>query len=159
MRERERIKNQNNLNKVINGINITESRHENLKNLLKEYFGVSWRQITSRSRAGNVVRARRHYFYVMRYIFLYTLEDIGLLTNKNHATVIHNLKVQDIYMELYPEEKEKYQSIKKVMLERISDKEIKERVGYLEEQKQAIQKKIDELLLKKKRINKLITNK
>ena len=45
------------------------------------------------------------------------------------------------------------------MLERASKKEIKERVEYLQEQKATIQQKIDELLMSKKRINELITNK
>lgn len=159
MRESERIRVQNNINRVINGINITESRHDKLKLLLRDELGVSWKEITSRSRAGRIVKARRHYFYIMRYIFLYTLDDIGRLTNKNHATVIHNLKVQDVYMELYEEEKEVYDKIKRIMLERVSNKEVKERVSYLEEQKAVIQKKIDELLMSKKRINELITNK
>jgi len=159
MRERERRRNQDNINRVINGISITESRHEKLKVILKNEFGVQWSQLISSSRNAKVVRARRHYYYIMRYVFLYTLQDIADLTNKNHATVIHSLKVQEIYMELYEEEKLIYDRIKHIMLERVSNKEIKERVEYLLEQKNVIQKKIDELLMKKKRINKLITNK
>ena len=95
----------------------------------------------------------------MRYIFFYTLEDIGYLTNKTHATVIHNLKVHDLYMELYIEEEEQYKKIKKVMLEKVTAKELKERVKFLESQKLIIQQKIDELSMNKKRINELITNK
>ena len=96
----------------------------------------------------------------MRYVFLYKLEDIADLTNKTHATVIHNLKVHELYMELYPaEEKELYEKIKKIMLERVSEEELKERVEFLEEQKSIIQQKIDELLINKKRINELLTNK
>jgi len=159
MRERERIRTQDNINKVINGINITESRHEKLKNILKDEFGVSWKDIISKKRNAQIVRTRRNYFYIMRYIFLYTLEDIADLTNKTHATVIHNLKVHDLYMELYDEEKKKYNRIKRIMLERVSGKELKERILFLEEQKLIIQQKIDELSIKKKRINELITNK
>ena len=159
MRERERVRTQENLNRVINGINITESRHEKLKCVLKNEFGVTWRDIISKKRNAQIVKARRNYYHIMRYIFFYTLEDIGYLTNKTHATVIHNLKVHDLYMELYIEEEEQYKKIKKVMLEKVTSKELKERVKFLESQKLIIQQKIDELSMNKKRINELITNK
>ena len=157
MRAREKERNKDNINKVINGIRITEARHEKLKSLLKNHFGVEWKEIISKSRAARIVKARRHYFYVMRYVFLYTLEHIGEITNKTHATVIYNLKTQDTLMDLYTDEKQKYKKIKKIMLERASKKEIKERVEYLQEQKAIIQRKIDELLMSKKRINELLT--
>tara|TARA_R110002020_G_scaffold69127_7_gene180172 strand:- start:753 stop:1232 length:480 start_codon:yes stop_codon:yes gene_type:complete len=159
MRERERIRTEKNLDKVINGINITEARHEKLKCVLKNEFGVTWRDIISKKRNAQIVRARRNYYHIMRYIFLYTLEDIGYLTNKTHCTVIHNLKIHERYMEIYPEEKYQYKKIKKVMLERVTSKELKERVKFLESQKSIIQQKIDELSMNKKRINELITNK
>lgn len=159
MRERERIKNRDNINKIINGVNITEARHERLKRILKDEFGVSWRNLTSKKRNFQIVAARRNYFYIMRYIFLYTLDDLGSLTNNHHATVIHNLKVHDLYMELYSEYKERYDRIKRMVLEAESEKEIKERIVFLEEQKSIIQRKVDELSIRKKRINQILTNK
>jgi len=157
MRERERIRNEKNLEKVINGINITEARHERLKRVLKNEFGVTWRDIISSKRNAQIVKARRNYFCIMRYVFLYSLEDIAELTNKHHATVIHNIKVHEAYKGIYKEEKNQYKKIKKIMLEKVTAKELKERVRFLESQKAAIQKKIDELLMSKKRINELLT--
>ena len=159
MRERERIRNEININRVINGVKITEARHEKLKRVLSKEFGVTWGEMISRSRAGRVVQARRYYFNIMRYMFLYTLGDIGALTQKHHATVIHNIKVLGVYMELYEDEKKRYNRIKNIMLEEVSAKEIRERVEFLEEQKEIIQHKIDDLLINKKRINEILTNK
>ena len=62
-------------------------------------------------------------------------------------------------MELYEDEKKRYNRIKNIMLEEVSAKEIRERVEFLEEQKNIIQHKIDDLLINKKRINELIINK
>lgn len=141
------------------GASITKTRHTKLTRLLGQEFKVGWEDIKGGRRTANVVAARRYYFYIMRYIFYYTLNYIGKVTNKHHATVIHNIKTHEVYMELYPSERKRYNKIKKIMLEKESKKEIKERIEFLEEQKSIIQKKIDELLMSRKRINEILTGK
>jgi len=160
MRNRIKVRNEKKVDEVVNRVIVTEARHEKFKEALLSELGVSWDRIKSRSREREVVEARRYCYAIMRYIFDYTLKDIGRITNKHHSTVIHGLKTHDMFMDIYEAERVSYTRIKNIMLEKESDTEIKERIEFLKNARKAIKRKINELTLRRSRINEeLLINK
>ena len=79
-----------NMTKVIcrNSVKITEARHNKLKNAIAKEYGVEWERIASRGRYRELVEARRCYYSILRNVFYYKLEDIGIETNQDHSTVL-----------------------------------------------------------------------
>lgn len=67
-----------------------------LKSLLQNIetiFGVSEEDIKSKSRKRDAVLGRNAFIYILRYVFGYTVEDIGEIVNRDHSTVCVSCKV------------------------------------------------------------------
>ena len=64
---------------------------------ISEYFGVTYRALTSITRLGEVCIARQVYFKVAKQLYPNTsLNSIGRVVNRDHSTVIHGLRNIDL---------------------------------------------------------------
>lgn len=68
---------------------------EDLQETIENFLGVY--DIDSKRRSEEIVKARTMYFVIARKRN-YSLDFIGNIVNRNHATVIHGLKLHDNYM-------------------------------------------------------------
>lgn len=78
----------------MNKLAITKSMYHQLNEQYEEITGInpSWK-----TRRKNIVISRQCLFYILRKKYGLTLQTIGWLANKNHATVIHACKaVEDM---------------------------------------------------------------
>ena len=66
-------------------------------------FTVSTDELFSSSRLHGVVRARRAFIAIVSEFFNLTLAAIGRLTNRNHATILHNNRQHKNWIDTYPE--------------------------------------------------------
>ena len=142
-----------------NSVKITDARHEKLKDAIAKEYGVEWYRIVSKSRYPDLVEARRCYYSILRNVFYYKLEEIGKETNQDHSTVFASLKSHDKYIAVYKSERNRYNTIKTLMLQEESKSELNERILVLKNERKILNVKIDELYLKVNRIEKeLIIN-
>ena len=66
-----------------------------LKEYLDDYYGLD---ISSKCRKANYVRARCMYYELSKYVNSWnSLETIGAVVNRDHATVLHGYKIFDNY--------------------------------------------------------------
>jgi len=61
-----------------------------IKNFIEEQMGLE--NIFKNTRRRDYVDARRILFYILRNKFLLTYQEIGDISNRNHATIIHAQK-------------------------------------------------------------------
>ena len=66
----------------------------------RDRYGISYEEMQSKSRKDRVVEARMYAMYLIRKNFDYSLREIGLLFNRDHATVIHACKTIETRIEL-----------------------------------------------------------
>jgi chromosomal replication initiation ATPase DnaA len=79
------------------------------------YFQVAELDLKSRSRKTNVVYARAFIYKFMREIYgrNLSLVELGGVFERDHATVLHSIKMLDDAFDCYPELKKEYFSLKK----------------------------------------------
>lgn len=144
-----------------NAVKITETRHNKLKDTISKEYGADWSLIAGKGRYPELVEARRCYYSILRNVFYYKLQDIGLETNQDHSTVVASLKAHERYISVYKSERRRYLSVKAVMLEEESSEELDERIFSLKKEKEELEAKIDELYLRVNRVQKelIINNK
>ena len=63
-------------------------------------FGVSYEQMKSLNRKKERVMARQALCYILKYNTTLTLERIGQLINKDHATVLYSCKAVQDYIDM-----------------------------------------------------------
>ena len=151
------------MSKIICGtpVKITETRHNILKDIISKEYGADWSLIAGKGRYPELVEARRCYYSILRNVFYYRLQDIGLETNQDHSTVIASLKAHEKYITVYKGERRRYLNVKSVMLKDETKEELDERIFLLKKEKEALELKIDELYLQVNRVQKelIINNK
>ncbi len=64
---------------------------ENIKEAVYRCTGVSFEEIKSRKRFKNIVEARHLFHYFVRRKTPYSLKDIGAISKRDHASVIHSV--------------------------------------------------------------------
>ena len=118
-----------------NLVKITDTRHGKLKDAIAKEYGVEWDRIISKARYPDLVEARRCYYSILRNVFYYKLEDIGKETNQDHSTVFAALKAHDKYISVYKSERNRYNTIKTLMLQQESRRELNERILVIKRKK------------------------
>jgi len=71
---------------------------ENISRLVFSYFNVPLEKIKVNNRKAQVIRAKQFTaFFLKREIYKITLEEIGKVFNRDHATMIHSIrKINDL---------------------------------------------------------------
>jgi len=75
---------------------------DEIVSLVENNFGVSRLELESKSRKSNIAWARQVAMYLARNYTLLSLEQIGKVFGRNHATVIHAFSKVKNKMENYP---------------------------------------------------------
>lgn len=82
------------LTKVLNGRN----EIDHLKYLICKKYGVTWTQLTSKSRVRDIVKARHTFMFIANTQLGMTKTKIGKMFNRDHTTVIHAIStINDMY--------------------------------------------------------------
>jgi len=76
-----------------------------------ELFSVSVQDAVSRSRMHEVICARRAYIAVCRLHIGTSYSKIGKLIGRDHATIMHNVKMHNDWMTVYPEYADTYKQV------------------------------------------------
>lgn len=82
--------------KLRNRINL-----EKIKQFVDRYYGIS---IDKNTRKDEYIRARTMYYFLSREYTSKGLSDIGCILDKDHATVLHNLKNNHVFYIKHDEE-------------------------------------------------------
>ena len=83
-----------------------------------EVHQIEWQQITRKSNLNHVVKCREQIAYVIyTYINQSTYLDMGKLLNRNHSTVIHNVRQARAYISIEPKYKHQIETIVKLAKE------------------------------------------
>jgi len=85
---------------------------ENIKKAVHKCTGVSFEQIQSRNRTKKIVEARHLFHYFVRRKTPYSLKDIGAISKRDHASVIHSVNTIYNWLETDEEIKINTQLIK-----------------------------------------------
>ena len=85
--------------------------YKRILTLTSEAFGVSLAEAVSKSRVHEAVCARRAYIALSRYHLGSSYNTIGMIINRDHSTILHNLRGHNTWMEVYPEYAGIYESI------------------------------------------------
>jgi chromosomal replication initiation ATPase DnaA len=73
---------------------------------------IEWAEIVRKSNLPHVVKCREQIAYVIyTYINRSTYLDMGKLLNRNHSTVIHNVRQARAYLSIEPKYKEQIETI------------------------------------------------
>ena len=128
-------------------LELTQERDENIINEICCRYGIQWFSVLSKSRVGVIVDARRLYCGILRNVFGLTFHEIGKILNKNHATIIHNLKIHDNFVRILKSYKRNYEEIESSLM--LGD-------NYYEHEVISVERKMDEL---SERLNDLIEKK
>tara|TARA_R100001244_G_scaffold44462_1_gene40345 strand:+ start:78 stop:527 length:450 start_codon:yes stop_codon:yes gene_type:complete len=130
-------------------IKFTEGRHRRIKKEIENTFNLVWKDIKSKSRKLEIIEARRLYCVILRDVFGLSLQKIGDLANTHHATVIHSIKMHNIYSNLYKGYDGHYKRIKDALLDFESLTFFNDEINHLEKTKHTIQEQIDNLIITK----------
>ncbi len=77
-----------------------------------EVHQIEWAEIVRKSNLPHVVKCREQIAYVIyTYINQSTYLDMGKLLNRNHSTVIHNVRQARAYLSIEPKYKEQIETI------------------------------------------------
>ena len=77
-----------------------------------EVHQIEWAEIVRKSNLPHVVKCREQIAYVIyTYINRSTYLDMGKLLNRNHSTVIHNVRQARAYLSIEPKYKEQIETI------------------------------------------------
>ena len=88
-----------------------KSRLEESLPMICLYWGVTREDLLSKTRVQNVVNARHSLRYLLNRDNNLTLSEIGILTNSDHASVIHSVNVFERYSTL----EVKFEELKHIM--------------------------------------------
>jgi len=88
-------------------LEFTTERDEKIIKEICSRYNVKWSSILSKNRIRRVIDARRLYCGILRNVFGLTFHSIGTILNKNHATIVHNLKMHDNFISVLKSYKKK----------------------------------------------------
>ena len=128
-------------------LELTEERHYKIKSEISLRYNLGWGSIESRSRKGIVVDARRLYCGLLRNIFGLTFHEIANILNKNHATIIHNIKKHDIFVRILKSYKKNYEEIESSLM--LGDNYYEHEVIEVERRIDSLSKRLNDLIEKK----------
>jgi len=97
-------------------LGFTKERHDKIKSEISNRYNLDWSKIISKSRVRAVVDARRLYCGLLRDIFHLTYQEIGNMLNKNHATIIHNMRQHDTFVRILKSYKRNYEEIESTLM-------------------------------------------
>ena len=128
-------------------LELTEERHDNIKSEIISRYNLGWSAIESRSRKGVIIDARRLYCGILRNIFGLTFQEIAGILNKNHATIIHNIKKHDIFVKILKSYKKNYEEIESSLM--LGDNYYEHEVIEVERRMIKLSQRLNELIEKK----------
>jgi hypothetical protein len=128
-------------------LEFTTERDEKIIKEICSRYNVKWSSILSKNRIRRVIDARRLYCGILRNVFGLTFQSIGTILNKNHATIVHNLKMHDNFISVLKSYKKNYEEIESMFY--LSE-------NYYEHELLSVERKMDLLA---ERLNKLIEKK
>ena len=128
-------------------LELTNERHDTIKSEISSRYNLGWGAIASRSRKRGIIDARRLYCGVLRNVFGLTFHQIGEILNKNHATIVHSIKIHDNFVKILKSYKKNYEEIESMFY--LSE-------NYYEHEVLSVERKMDTL---SKRLNSLIEKK
>lgn len=128
-------------------LEFTTERDEKIIKEICSRYDVKWSSILSKNRKRCIVDARRLYCGILRNVFGLTFEKIGTILNKNHATIVHNIKMHDNFISVLKSYKKNYEEIESMFY--LS-------ANYYEHELLSVKRKMDLLA---ERLNKLIEKK
>lgn len=92
-------------------LELTQERDEQIIREICSRYNVKWTSILSKSRQRTIIDARRLYCGILRGVFGLTFHQIGKILNKNHATIVHNVKIHDNFVRILKSYKRNYEEI------------------------------------------------
>ena len=116
-------------------LELTDERHYKIKS------------VESISRKRVVIDARRIYCGLLRNLFGLTFHEIGDILNKNHATIIHNIKKHDIFVKILKSYKKNYEEIESSLM--LGDNYYEHEVIEVERRMNALSQRLNDLIEKK----------
>lgn len=128
-------------------LEFTKERDDKIIKEICSRYDVQWSSVLSKNRVRVVVDARRLYCGILRNVFGLTFQEIGDMLNKNHATIVHSIKVHDNFVRILKSYKKNYEEIENMFY--ISE-------NYYEHEVLSVERKMDIL---SKRLNNLIEKK
>jgi len=128
-------------------IKFSDYYHEIIVSEIAEIYNVDKDRIFLGSRKRNIIFAKRLYIYVLREMFGLTLQDIAVVTNLHHASIIHHSRQFEFEYNNYIRETKNFERVES----RIIEVEIDEEIAGLEQQLETINKSLNKLY----KINKL----
>ena len=128
-------------------LELTEERNEKIKSEICLRYGLDWGIILTKSRKSDIVDARRLYCGILRNIFNLTYSKIGLILNKNHATILHNVQQHDIFVKILKSYKKNYEDIESVLIE--DDNYYVHEILSIERKMDGLAERLSELIEKK----------
>ena len=128
-------------------LELTEERHHTIKSEISSRYNLGWSAIESRSRKRVIIDARRLYCGILRNVFGLTFHQIGEMLNKNHATIVHSMKIHDNFVKILKSYKKNYEEIESMFY--LSE-------NYYEHEVLSVERKMDSLA---KRLSGLIEKK
>jgi len=128
-------------------LEFTKERDEKIQSEVCSRYGLEWSMILSRSRVREVVDARRLYIGILRDIFRLTLQEIGNILNKNHATILHNINQHDTFVKILKSYKKNYEEIERALM--LDDNYYIHEVKEVERKMDDLSKRLEELIERK----------
>tara|TARA_R110002124_G_scaffold111950_2_gene265921 strand:- start:1477 stop:1938 length:462 start_codon:yes stop_codon:yes gene_type:complete len=92
-------------------LELTQERDEQIIREICSRYNVEWTSILSKNRKRVIIDARRLYCGLLRSVFGLTFHQIGKILNKNHATIVHNVKIHDNFVRILKSYKRNYEEI------------------------------------------------
>mgnify|MGYP003634362993 CR=1 FL=1 len=128
-------------------LELTKERDDKIIHEICSRYDVQWLSILSKSRVSVVVDARRLYCGILRNVFGLTFHQIGDILNKNHATIIHNLKIHHNFVKILKSYKNNYEEIESSLM--LGDNYYEHEVLSVERKMNELSQRLYELIEKK----------
>jgi sporulation-control protein spo0M len=128
-------------------LELTEERNCKVKSEISSRYNLGWSAVESRSRKRVIVDARRLYCGILRNVFGLTFHQIGEMINKNHATIVHSIKIHDNFVKILKSYKKNYEEIESMFY--LSENYYEHEVLSVERKMDTLSKRLNELIEKK----------
>lgn len=128
-------------------LEFTKERDEKIQSEVCSRYGLEWSMILSKSRVREVVDARRLYIGILRDVFRLTLQEIGNILNKNHATILHNVNKHEIFVKILKSYKKNYEEIERALM--LDNNYYIHEVKEVERKMEDLSKRLEELIERK----------
>ena len=128
-------------------LELTKERDDKIKSEICKRYNLEWYRIQSKSRVRLIVDARRLYCGILRNIFRLTFQEIGDILNKDHATILHNIKQHDTFVKILKSYKKHYEEIESILM--LDDNYYVHEVIEVERQMDILSKRLEDLIEKK----------